>query len=571
MSTFLRKTTFSLWQFSPWIFCLAYCVFTAIRSSQYLVIIPFTVSTVLAFMIAFFSGGLVKSRIVHAVMALIFLVPILLQIQSLRLSGELLSVMALANADSAKAISVKLGHVAPFVCVAFLIFMTLFLPIKHSPRLPKTLVVSVFAAYAALVVQNMQSSKLINPFELPVLSLVSTVVAAEFTEDGIFMSDEDRAKLETEYRKDVTYQPTGKYNEVLKTLPERPNIIVLFVESGSARLMSSYGGTRPTLMPNLDRFYEKSLVVENYYNHTAATLRGLRGQLTSSFIGARESGEDGLGGVEDEKLTDHTRRGTVISVPQILRSRGYETAFLTPHFEGMNINTIIKDVGFDRVVTGTQVAAELNVDHIPISDKNLYSYLPGMTSKLKEPYFVGVYNFGTHLLEDSPDAKFGDGQSPVLNRFHNADLQIGKFIDTFMSDPKYSNTILIVTADHPSYPAPEFLAVENVTPGYFVDRIPMMIYWKGVDHGKIDLKGRNSLSFAPTVMELAKVQSARNYFLGCSVFADTCTDASFVTTIDENIFDTYAGHVRYLTEMKADEAHIKAKKIIERFVGYSGF
>jgi lipoteichoic acid synthase len=571
MSNFVRNATFKTWHFSPWIFCLAYCIFMAARSGHYLALVPFTVSTTMAFMIAYVLGGLTKSRIVHALTALILLVPILIQMQSLRLAGELLSVMAMANADSAKAISVKLGHVAPFVCVIFCILMTLFLPVRHSPKLPKSVAAGIFAVYCALVIQNVQSVALINHLELPVISFAATVIDAEFTEDGIFMADSERAKLEQHYRKEITYQPNSKYATLLETLPERPNIVVLFVESTSARLMSAYGGSRAGLMPNLDRFYEKSLVVDNYYNHTAATLRGLRGQLTSSFIGARENGEDGLGGVDDSEITDHTRRGTVISVPQILRSSGYETIFLTPHHEGMNINTILKDVGFDRVVTGTQVAAKLNVEHIPITDRNLYHFLPQMTAKLKEPYFVGVYNFGTHLLEDSPDEKFEDGKSPVLNRFHNADVQIGKFVDNFMSDPKNLNTILIITADHPSYPAPEFLEVEDVTPGEFIDRIPMMIYWKGVQHVKIDLKGRNSLSFAPTVMELARVQSARNYFLGCSIFADTCSDASFVTTIDEHIFDTFDGRVRYLTEMKSDEAYIKARNIIERFVGYSGF
>ena len=570
MRTNFRSVLVGLFQFSPWIFCFVYGVFTSLTNSQYLTILPVSVATALAFLIAFLCSGFFKSRVLLALWALLLLLPILAQIQSLRLSGELISVMALANADAAKAISLKIGHVAPFFMLAVSICLVLLFPVKHHPRVSKYALIPVLAAYTGLVIQNSQSRALINPFDLPLISLISTVLAAEYTTDGIYVSGEERARLEQEFRRSETYQPNNRYEEALRSLPKHPNIVVLFIEGGSARFMSAYGGNRPTLMPNLDSFYRKSLVVDNYFNHTAATLRGLRGQLTSSFIGARENGEDGLASVDSGELIDHARRGTVLSVPDILHDNGYSTAFLTPHLREMNINTIIKDVGFDQVVTGSDVASAAGIEHIPISDKYLYKFLPNVLEKFEEPYFVGVYNFGTHLLEDSPDERFENGSSPVLNRLHNVDAQIGKFIDAFMADPRYSNTILIVTADHPSFPAPEVLAVEKVVPGQFVDRIPMMIYWRGVKHLKIDVHGRNSLSLAPTIMELAQVRFARNYFLGCSVFSEGCSEASFLTSVDEHIFDTRNGNIRYLTALKPGEAYVQPKAVIDRFVSYSG-
>jgi phosphoglycerol transferase MdoB-like AlkP superfamily enzyme len=324
-------------------------------------------------------------------------------------------------------------------------------------------------------------------------------------------------------------------------------------------------------MPNMDRFYQESLVFDNYYNHTAATFRGLRGQLTSSFIGAREDGERGLAFVNSGELVDHSHRETVISVPQILKSRGYDTAFLTPHSTEMNLNTFIKDIGFDQVITGTEVAGLQGHDQVPVGDKNLYRFLPDLTSKLKQPYFLGVYNFGTHLFQDSPDEKYGDGSSVVLNRFHNVDTQFGLFLEKFKTDPQFKNTVLILTADHAAYPAPEFTEVEDVKAGYFIDRIPMMVYWNGVEHQKIDLAGRNSLSFAPTIMEMAKIKDAKNYFLGCSMFSDGCDITSYVTNVNAFYFMTNTGQIRYLTEDKADPDYTTARKAVERFIQYSGF
>lgn len=571
MPVILRKATFNVWQFAPWLFCMLYCAITVLRASQPLVFVPFAVSIILAFSLTFFLAGKLRSRTVHALLALLLLLPILLQMQSFHLSGELITVMALANIDSAKAVSINWKQVAPFVVLVVLSIATLALPVKHGGRLPKSLILGILGVYGILLVQNLRNDQIINQLDLPIFSLVTTVVDAEFTEGGVYLNAEDRAVLEKEFRKEVTYDPSQKYASLLSTFPSRPNFLVLFTEGMSARMMSAYGGSRPTLMPNMDRFYQEALVFDNYYNHTAATFRGLRGQLTSSFIGAREDGETGLAFVEDGELVDHTYRGNVISVPQILKSRGYDTAFLTPHSEEMNLNTFIKDIGFDQVITGTDVAKLQGHDQVPVGDKNLYQFLPDLTGKLKEPYFLGVYNFGTHLFQDSPDEKFGDGGSVVLNRFHNVDTQFGVFLKKFKTDPLFKNTVLILTADHAAYPAPEFTQVENVKPGYFIDRIPMMVYWNGVKHQRIDMAGRNSLSFAPTIMEMAKIRDAKNYFLGCSMFAEGCDISSYVTNINAFYFMTNTGQIRYLTENKADPDYTTARNSVERFVKYSGF
>src|SRR3546814_1683968 len=44
-----------------------------------------------------------------------------------------------------------------------------------------------------------------------------------------------------------------------------------------------YGSTYPGLTPNLQALAGDTMVVDNYYNHTAATYRGLQGQMTSGF------------------------------------------------------------------------------------------------------------------------------------------------------------------------------------------------------------------------------------------------------------------------------------------------
>src|SRR3546814_14333238 len=63
----------------------------------------------------------------------------------------------------------------------------------------------------------------------------------------------------------------------------QPNVIVLFIEGMSARTLEPYGSTYPGLTPNLQALAGDTMVVDNYYNHTAATYRGLQGPMTSGF------------------------------------------------------------------------------------------------------------------------------------------------------------------------------------------------------------------------------------------------------------------------------------------------
>jgi phosphoglycerol transferase MdoB-like AlkP superfamily enzyme len=559
-------------QFSPWIFCQLYCTYIALNAGQPLVIIPFTVSTGMAFMLVYLAVLATKSRVVHATLGLVLTLPIIVQMQSLHLSGDLLSAMALSNADSAKVINFRLDQFAPFVALVILALLTLRFPAKHRSKLPAAFIVILVGVYIALAVQNFKENGLFNPFRLPGLSFVRTVADIEMDDKSYTMDPKDREELEGYFRKDITYKDHPAFAQLMATVPQNPNIIVLFVEGFSARLMSEYGGSRPDLLPNFDRFYRQSVVVKNYFNHTAATIRGLRGQLTSSYVAAPESGEDGLGWVDQSKLNGPSEQGTVLSVPQLLRNHGYQSAFMTPHPEAMNINTVIRHLGFDKMVTGTQVQSDMHLNSDEITDNNLYAHLPTVALGMKEPYFLGVYNFGTHLFHDSTDNKWHDGDSPVLNRFHNLDVQFGTFLDRFMSDEKFKNTILIVTADHAAFPAPEYLSVEkDATPNVFVDRVPMMMYWRGARHQVIDVAGRNSLGLAPTVMELAKIQKERNYFLGCSVFAPECKDVNYVTAIDEFSFFTKRNRVEFFRDIMGDQDYVRGKARLDRFLSYSNF
>lgn len=311
----------------------------------------------------------------------------------------------------------------------------------------------------------------------------------------------------------------------------QPNVIVIFTEGASTRLLGCYGGTYPGLTPNIDRLARTSMRVTNYYNHTAATYRALQGQMVSGYPAA--GGDDDAGawkrGGGQETLSSTRYR----SISMILHDNRYKTYFLSPHYDAVGLNALLRGLSFDKVYSFEDVARDvapgnqlyfvegaLSDDDIFLALRNLMG--KGTLGDSGHSFFIGLYNFGTHaFLDIMPNGeRYGDSSNAALNKLHNYDHALGKFLDYFFASPYAKNTILILTADHATYPEQPFRSAvgSNYRP-LFVDRIPLIVYDPTHKLPAIyDAQGRTSIDFAPTLMQLLGVQNADNSFLGTSLF-----------------------------------------------------
>jgi phosphoglycerol transferase MdoB-like AlkP superfamily enzyme len=331
------------------------------------------------------------------------------------------------------------------------------------------------------------------------------------------------------FEKSIIYREDLPYAKSADAPARLPNVIVIFTEGFSARVVGAYGGQFPGLTPNIDRLASHALKVDNYYNHTAATYRGLGGQLTSGYPEAGGYGS----GTTWEKASESLVRVRRQSLPLLLRDIGYQSYFFSPHPDTVALNDMLRGLGFDRVFTletalahSKEYASRLTIGSL--NDGDLFSELIDFmkqreASHENRPMFVGTYDIGTHaFMHIGPTGeRYGDGSNNVLDRFHNYDLEFGKFLDYFLSSSYAKNTILIFTADHATFPEPPFRAVagDNYKP-YFVDRIPLLIY--DPFHqlpSSLDARGRTSLSLAPTIMQLLGVRSGLNSFVGHTLFS----------------------------------------------------
>jgi phosphoglycerol transferase MdoB-like AlkP superfamily enzyme len=379
-------------------------------------------------------------------------------------------------------------------------------------------------------------------FYSPVLSLLLTLskrVRSELIVLSYKTTPRERARL---LQKFYRHELTGSETTIVSAEEPRPNVIIIFSEGISAEVIDKFNDLDLNLTPNLDKLYDESLVFINYYNHTAATFRGLRGQLYSmyQYLGGYYEDNTGFGQVDREEMDKRLVTG-LISLVDILHEAGYGTYFINPEPSNVRFSDYLENLHFDLVYSG-----ETNDRYL--TDGELFDLLGNSINTIESPFLMCVYNIGTHHGFDSPDAKYLDGNDPVKNKFYNFDLQFGKFLVNFMESEISNNTILIFTTDHASYASPEYKKAFESSQEYFVNTIPFFIYRKGMKHGIVDADGRNSLALSPTVLDLLHINKHDNYFLGSSLFLQNDNTLERISATGDDFYYTGNNRVTRLAE-----------------------
>lgn len=493
------------------------------------------------------------------------------QLYSVWISGGLIPPIALANQEVTGLISFTGIY---WLLAAFLVafFAHAFF---HRPQVARrhsaTAALGIGAVallYAAtLINQPLARGIVVTKGEAPVSSFVRTMATYLGLDAPAQLSAAELLKVRTEFLRRTTYgeEFPATYKQ---GLPTKPNVIVIFTEGMSARWMETYGGTHPRLMPNLDRLAGESLVVTNYYNHTAATFRGLRGQLTSGHQEMDGYNEEGTG-IGQRDVSHDINAVSRVSIPEVLRSQSYHSMFFLSQQE--YLNNMIETLGFDRTL-GRDYLYEHHARKTQgerpkvLTDADLFS---AMLSELEQqpadhPFFAAAYNFQTHAFLDG-DAKYGDGSNILLNRFHSYDRDIGHFIERFKASRLHENTVLVFTSDHSTYPSPNATKADPRLQGYFVDTIPLLMYWKGVHHNIVDVAGKNSLDLAPTLLSLLEARKSRNLFLGCSLFESCAYDRISNIGGEYILTDGDRSYSDYYVPAEQRSYYDEGKRLIERY------
>jgi phosphoglycerol transferase MdoB-like AlkP superfamily enzyme len=387
-------------------------------------------------------------------------------------------------------------------------------------------------------------------------------------------------------RRQISVSPAVKYPLVKRSaysslnpvrefgleLPRRPNVVLLFAEGISARSIEVYSDRHKGLTPNLVTFSERAIVFDNYWSHTAASYRGMKGQLCSLY--PFHDGTDASKG----------RFSKYFCLPDVFREAGYRSIFVNAHnYDSSYLDEMMPMLGFDETLS----AENLLESHLPgmqaagqgsLSDHQFFKVIALEIEKQskqldKKPFFIAAYNLGTHAFFDvtSGEVKWREGKNNSLNTIHNFDHAFGEFWESFTQSDAAKNTVFILTSDHAHYMEASFIRAFG-DPGYsriFFDRVPLMVYSPSLKKSiRYNAKNATSVDLAATVSHLLGLPDGPNPWVGTSIF-DRGRNSSFNSGIVG-----YPGHVFVVgdDEPKAavDPNHEDVdRRAIRRFFDYT--
>ena len=303
---------------------------------------------------------------------------------------------------------------------------------------------------------------------------------------------------------------------------ERPNLVLLMVESLSAAMLSPYGA-RADVTPNIGRFAQGALRVDDYLNHTAPTVTGLRGQLCSSYPAV------GHGRWDSEQKPETGRN---LCMAHVLREAGYDTVYLThaPKDEYF-MHEQVRELGFARGFYSRDVLDDLlggerarGLHGNQPDDVQVFSALENLLrgGRLREPFFLTVSTVGTHTGQDTPRrGPYHRFNNRVRNVFYRMDAAFGRFWDGLSKTERSRRTIVVLTGDHPMFTndALRKAAGPRFRDDSF-DYMGLLIRDPVHDLPAALSVHTTSIDLAPSLLQLLGAPNRRNPFLGRSMFTD---------------------------------------------------
>jgi phosphoglycerol transferase MdoB-like AlkP superfamily enzyme len=254
----------------------------------------------------------------------------------------------------------------------------------------------------------------------------------------IYMPQEESVRLFNQFQEADTL---ALRPQLIKLNPEKqPNVILIILESFSNKVISPLGGLKG-IAPNLDSLCTKSTVFTNFYSTGNRSDRGI-----SAVLGGYPSLLNTSIMVYPEKARSLTL------LPEYFNRHNYNTSF---YYGGdinfYNLKTFVLQSNCGKITTKADFPSELGrMTKWGVPDGYVFERALEDLKTEKEPFMKTIYTVSSHPPYDVPFSKIkgNSNEAKYLNSVAYTDSCLGVFIDEFRKSPLWSNTLLIVTADH---------------------------------------------------------------------------------------------------------------------------
>ena len=287
----------------------------------------------------------------------------------------------------------------------------------------------------------------------PVYAFVRSIrLTKDYDKRYNFLSEGDRSDL----FKGLYPEPSDDVQDSLLN-SQRPNILVVFIESFGSRFVEEMGGL-PDISPGWKRLIPEGIFWENYYSNSFRTDRGT----VSAFSGWLSYADVGL--MKQEEF-----HSSLPSLAQSLAKEGYETGYIYGGaMTNMGKRKYLEDMKFANLYDETAFRKEDKSGSWGVNDSTALQKVCQLVSTWEDGHhFLVAQTLSSHEPWDVPYHRLDD---KILNAFAYTDYSIACMVDSLKQLPEWENLLVILIPDH------GFLYKQSYKdPGFF--RSPML--WIG--------------------------------------------------------------------------------------------
>ena len=249
-----------------------------------------------------------------------------------------------------------------------------------------------------------------------------------------YYPEEEAKKIVAELYK----KPNGEKVKVLNS--ERPNVVIIIMESFTAELVGSLGGEKG-VTPNFDKLSAEGILFENIYAAAGRTDKGVMATLSAFPSQAIRS-----------IMKQNSKQEKLPGIAQEFKSNAYATSFYYGgESEFFNMKSYVLSHGYQTLIDNYSFEKKDMNSKWGAYDEKVFSKQLADMDNVKQPFFSTILTLTNHEPFDLPVEKRFKGEQ-IEDKFRStsfyADSCLGAYLSSAKKKPWYKNTLFVVIADH---------------------------------------------------------------------------------------------------------------------------
>lgn len=349
---------------------------------------------------------------------------------------------------------------------------------------------------------------------------INIVTASEFSTppNNILVLNTPFTILQTLGKNDlstVNYLPDNELKKYFRPLKlpknqgsfQEKNVVIIIVESLSKELVGSINGLDMGFTPFIDSIISVGYVCDNAYSNGAKSIEGIPAILASipSYM-------------DNPFITSSYILNNFNSIASLLKKKGYTSAFFHGGTNGtMGFDTFCGAAQFDKYYGRNEYNNDAHYDgNWGIWDEEFLQYSCKVITEMKKPCIASVFTLTSHHPYHIPDRyknTFATEEQELYRALMYTDYSLKRFFESAAKTDWYSNTLFVITADHPWQSQTEFYKTFPA-----ILSIPIVFYAPGENLKGVQQQPTQQADIMPSIL------SYLNYDLPYVAFGENVFD-----------------------------------------------